>query len=116
MAEEELSISTAVKRRTVIIDGEKYELMNQDELKLDAGVRLSVVLDAFRNRARLTEEGALTLSKNLVKAVRDVLPGLPKEIQDKLSDEHMLNIVVSFFKATPAPAATTASESLPVKS
>lgn len=111
-----LSISTAVKRRIVVIDGKKLELLNQEELRLDAAVRLRVVLAAFRDRSVMSEQGALALSQGLARAVRDVLPGLPQEIDAKLSDEQRIDICIAFFKATGSPAPRTAAAPLPVKS
>lgn len=106
--EKVLSISTAVKRRAIIIDGKKMALMNQEELRLDAGVRLRTVLEAFRSKERLTEESALALSVNLARAVRDVVPSMPSEIHEKLSDGQCIDIIVSFFKATGKPDPMTA--------
>lgn len=105
----------STKRRVVIIDGQKLEMLNHDELGLPAGVRLREVLAGFRDRAKMTEESALALAKALARAVRDVLPGLPKAIDDKLSDDNRIDICLAFFKATETPAPAMA-ESLPVPS
>ena len=103
-APEVLTVKTAVARRVVVIDGVRLEMLNQDEIKLDAGVRLNLILDAFRDKQQLTEEGAMSLSNRLIKAVHDVLPAMPQELDGKLSDENRINIVAAFFTATEAPA------------
>lgn len=106
-----LEFSTAVKRRTVEIDGKKLEMLNRDELSLAAGIRLHGVLKEVANRERITEAQAMMLSVSLAKAVKDVLPQISDETLSKLSDDKRCLILATFLEATGKPAPMTAAAS-----
>lgn len=103
-----LSISTVTKRRSIIIDGKKLQILNQSELKLDAAVRVRGVLAGFLDKSKLTESSALSLSQALTQSVRDIIIAMPAELDEKLSDENRIDICIAFFRAPESPAPSTA--------
>ncbi len=111
MAEEQvLSLNTTAKRRVVSLDGTKLEMLAYEEVPLAASVRLHLMMDALQKKEKLTEDSAQALSIQLVQAVRDVLPKLPKNIDDKLSDVNRIDIIVAFLTAAETPAPSAALE------
>ncbi len=106
-----LKISPQPKRRTVVINGLSLEMLNTEEIKIDAAVRLRHVLDDFKSRDKMTEERAMMLAMRLKQTVRDILPSIPKEIDDKLSDSNRIDIMIAFFKdKDQAPAAMASAK------
>lgn len=114
MAKDTLTIRTVTKRRTVVVDGMKFVMLNPEELTLAGGVRIRTILEDWLSKERLTEVGAQGLSAVMKRTMGDVLPDLPNEVNDKLSDEQRIEILATFMRAPEKPAPIKARQ--PVRS
>lgn len=108
MAEETLTLRTCSSRtrRKVTIDDAGYEMLDADELTI---VQKALMLNLSERMVRLRELGeeeAATLSRELERAARVLLPGLTDAVSALLTDDHRLAIVTAFCTAPgkPAPA------------
>jgi hypothetical protein len=104
---EVLSLSTTRQRRTVVIDGKPYEMLDRDEIPLIDALTLEDFGKQFdkASKGELTEDQIAALGKRLSAAVLRFLPGVG-EVEAKLSDVQRLRLLNVFCQASPASVAT----------
>lgn len=104
---EVLTLSTQRKRRPVVIDERRYDLLDRDEMPLARVLALGQIGEecAKAGRGELKPEQVEALCARLRAAVAQFMPELPQEVAAKLSDAQHLQLLTAFcaVQATPAP-------------
>lgn len=101
-----LELSTlAPERPHILIDGKRYEMAVPEDFGLIEQARFARLsrqvneMGLSQSLDSLDEEQAERVSGLLREMVASVLPGIPGEMLDKLTDQHALRIVEVFTKA-----------------
>lgn len=109
MAEVALTLDTARVRRAVVVDGERYELRDPDELSLRETNRLQAMVKQVGEVMEgqdIPDERLAVLEAALDGCVAATIPGMPGEIRAKLTDAQRVKLIQAFTNARgPAPAA-----------
>lgn len=101
-----LSLSTERKRRTVGIDGKAYEMLDRDEMPLADALGLSsIAKECEKAKSVQDPDQVAALCKRLKACARMILPSLPVEIEDKLTDTQRLNLLTAFCSGPAKPEA-----------
>ena len=118
MAENEavISISTLRRRRRVEIDGDKFELLDVDEISA-AGMFAMQAL--AKNLGRLKESddhnGGEAITKSLIEGMRLILPEY--KTPEQLTDRQRMAVLEVFYSAptrtAPAAAESSREEAIP---
>lgn len=100
----ELNLSTTVERKTITIDGKKYEIRNANELKYkESAWYLYASKEIPKITKQLEEEYNEELAEKfddlLNRAARNAFVEIPEEVYDKLSDEQKIKVVEFFVEA-----------------
>lgn len=96
-----LDLSTEVQRKSVVIDGERYSMRHPDEFSFAEQKKLrasSQKIDELLKSEHSDDETLDELERTPKQVVAMVMPDLPKEVADRLTDDQRLSIVNAFSK------------------
>jgi hypothetical protein len=97
----DLNTSTAT-RRVIKVDGESYNLRNQNELSLAARVRIARAgarfedIDDHDKLREITDEQIDALQADIRSAARSLIVSIPDAVFERLLDEQCLAVVQAF--------------------
>lgn len=95
-----LDLATLIERPRVRIDGEAYEMLSPEEISIVDHQRFAAMgrrLDELMGKDALSKQEGAAMRRTADDLARQLLPDVPSDVYEKLSDAQKVDIIQVFF-------------------